>query len=358
MRAAAFPIFFFALAAGLPASEPAPQPGTTTAAAAPLLFRDDQVDPQAYAVMVEAQAEAVRLRFDHARELAAKGMAMAPGNPLGMIIDAGVRLYELQEDAEAKKVRDGRSMQDFLRRLEELVALSSAQEAAFPKAPWPKLHLGGAYGCRGLVNLYLKNYWTAYWDGKKGVDYLKQSVKLDKEQHNAYMGLGQFNYYAGSMGSVLQFLLFMHGDVELGLKQLETAAEKGSYAAWSARIFLAKVLITEVKDWARAEPYLRQVLTEYPESYHHWRYAMTWARGLGLNSAKAREVMEALAQRWDAGWRAPAYAEFAFEPTRLDLAKAYMDYGDAPKALPHLKALAKSRNSGIASEAQKLMAGL
>ncbi len=243
--------------------------------------------PAAYARMLQAQDAALNLdfggqpwpRIKEAEEL-------SPGHPLALVMEIGIRLFDIQEDLEAKKY-DKKKIEEFFTRDNGLIAMAEAREKAHPKSPYPKLHLGAAYGCRGLVNLYQSNYFTSYTDGKKGVDYLKQAVKLDPEQYNALMGLGQFDYYCGRLSGVLQFFLALNGNEKRGIATLEACAKKASYSATAASIFLAKVLSEDQKDWDQAEFYVRDGYRRYPNNYHQGRYMILLAEGFGLQSIKA-----------------------------------------------------------------------
>jgi tetratricopeptide (TPR) repeat protein len=319
---------------------------------------DSELTPTAMALINEAQREVLRLHFAHARDLCAQAEALAPLHPLPLVMDVGVRLYEIQEGIEAN-ILDPKSYHEFYAKEDALIRLASEREEEFPQSPYPKLHLGAAYGCRGLVKLYQKSYLQSYHDGKRGVEYLQKAVAIDPTQYNAYMGLGQFQYYCARLNGLLQFLLDLQGDEKQGIEKLKLCEAKGTYSAWACRTFLTSILIYDQRDWTTVGPYLDKVFRAFPENYHHVRMVATYAQGSGMENAESRDLMELACSQWDKGWRPPAYVkDFSLEPARLELARYYIKEGKYADARRHLEALDHSEDMGLARSASSLMVKL
>jgi hypothetical protein len=169
------------------------------------------------------------------------------------------------------------------------------------------------------------------------VEYLKEAVALDPQRYDAYMGLGQFEYYCGRLAGILQFVLALHGDERKGIEMLKQGASKGTYGAWACKTFLLKILVDHKHLYAEAYPYLKEVWAAFPENYHHVLYVLSFAKAYGLDKPESRELLEELCAQWDKGWRPPSYVtEFPLEATRIHLADYYMAHGEQDKAKAHL----------------------
>lgn len=349
--------FFIALAlasGAFAAVDPAPTP--VPASIGPWFPQaDDDLTPTAMAMVHEAQAEVLRLHFSKAKQICAQAEAMDPEHPLPLVMDVGVRLYEIQESIEGG-LKDEKIYGEFYAKVDTVIKLALEREQQYPKSPYPKMHLGAAYGCRGLVKLYQSNYLTSYRDGKRGVEYLQKAVDLDPARYDSYMGLGQFEYYCARLNGLLQYILALQGDEKKGIEMLKLCESKGTYSAWACRVFLVKVLVYDQRNWADVEPYLDKVYKSFPENYHHVGMAVTYAVGNGMDKAKSREFMELVCGRWDQGWRPPAYVtENSVEPARLELAQYYLKVGKDTEARRHLQALSHSTNDGLAKLALGLL---
>jgi hypothetical protein len=319
---------------------------------------DAELTPTAMDLINLAQEESLRLHFAKAREICAQAEALAPNHPLPLVMDVGVRLYEIEENIEAG-IEDERVYKDFYAKEDALIRMAEAREMRYPMSPYPKLHLGAAYGCRGLVLLHQHKYLSSYHDGKRGVGYLQKAVAIDPAQYNAYMGLGQFEYYCARLNGLLQFMLDLQGDEKKGIEKLKLCESKGTYSAWADRSFLTSVLIYDQRRWSDAEPLLDKLYKAFPENYHNVRMVATFAMGNGIEKPKSRELLEMACDAWDKGWRPPAYVkDFSLEPARLELARYYMKEDKSRHARRHLEALSHSDDAGLAKSAADLLSKL
>lgn len=319
---------------------------------------DGELAPSIMAMVMQAQEEVLKPDFERARQLCGEAEKLAPEHPLPLMMNVGVRLYEIQESMEAG-VADKKTYAEFYKKIEQLITMAELRETAYPLSPDPKMHLGAAYGCRGLVKLHQHKYLGSYRDGKKGVEYLQKAVALDSTRYDAYMGLGQFEYYCARLNGLLQFMLDLQGDEKKGIEKLQLCESKGTYAAWPARSFLVKVLSYDRRDWARLEPYLERVFKSFPRNYHHVRMVYNFALGQGMDKAKSREWMEQACAQWDAGWRPPAYVKnFGLEATRLELARSYAATKKTGEARSHLQALSHSEDPALVKLAAALLTTL
>jgi tetratricopeptide (TPR) repeat protein len=132
---------------------------------------------------------------------------------------------------------------------------------------------GMTLGTKGQWDLLRGRYVQAYFDGRKAVKHLKKCLKIDRGYHDAYLGLGVYDYQAGRLGGVLKLsvLLGVKGDVKRGLERIGLAAKKGRYAPRQAAQFLSSIYIIDERDFARALPIIEGLREDFPESpYFHF----------------------------------------------------------------------------------------
>jgi hypothetical protein len=98
--------------------------------------------------------------------------------------------------------------------------------------------------------------------------YAQKLLAVAPDAADAYLSLGTANYIIGSLPGFKKLLLGLagiHGDKQLGIKQLEIAAERGHYLRPFAKIILALTALREKKtEVARTQ--LKELATEFPEN--------------------------------------------------------------------------------------------
>ena len=210
-------------------------PGRAAGDAVPAvpLYTDQSLPAPVLRRLVEGQDLAMNMHYAEAAIRAA--MADAPEHPLGQVFLMATLLGRLQESFRGG---DREVPQQFFAEVDKLITMGEAQLKAHPESAYPRLYLGAGYGVRGLAKLYSGSYVSSYFDGKHGAAVLKEAVSIDPQLYDAYMGLGQFEYYCGTLGAVLQFVLALPGDPAKGLQMLQTCGDKGTYAAWPCKASL------------------------------------------------------------------------------------------------------------------------
>ena len=103
--------------------------------------------------------------------------------------------------------------------------------------------LGGMYGLRARLAVMQHRWITAYFDGKKAINNTRKSLKTDPEMYDAYLGLGMYEYYAGTLSGVIKILakFFLRGDAEQGVKYLKLCKEKGYFNSLAAELLLIEI---------------------------------------------------------------------------------------------------------------------
>jgi len=103
--------------------------------------------------------------------------------------------------------------------------------------------LGGMYGLRARLAVMQHRWITAYFDGKKAISNTRKALKTDPEVYDAYLGLGMYEYYAGTLPGVIKVLakLFLSGDAKQGVEYIKICKEKGYFNSLAAELLLIEI---------------------------------------------------------------------------------------------------------------------
>jgi hypothetical protein len=316
------------------------------------LYTDDNMPAPLLAELMRGQDLAMELRFDEAEAVIRGIMLQEPEHPLGDVFLLATLLSRTQEE-----FRAGRRRVDpaFIKQADALIAKAKAQQDAYPHSAYPRYYMAAGLGVRGLARLYAGSYFSSYRDGKRGAGLLKEAVAIEPELYNAYMGLGQFEYYCGTLGSVLQFLLALPGDPDQGLAMLKTCADRATYAAWPCRAYRVRLIVSDRQGYAAVEPELPALVARYPGNYD-FALAVFAALDAKVNTAALRGSAEEILRRVRHGWSPPVYARFDPQAAELSLALAYLEASQRSNALPHLEAVSRGPRQDLAQRAQDLLA--
>jgi tetratricopeptide (TPR) repeat protein len=131
------------------------------------------------------------------------------------------------------------------------------------------LAVGGIYGLRARLAVMQHRWWRAYVDGKKGISNTRKAVKIDPELYDAYLGLGMYEYYTGTLPGVVKLLakLIMSGDANKGLEYLNLCREKGYFNALGAKLLLIEIYTqpgSKYANTAMAVKWSRELRAAYP----------------------------------------------------------------------------------------------
>ncbi len=157
-------------------------------------------------------------------------------------------------------------------------------KAAKPRVSAEAFFVAGmSLGLRGQWRLSNRQYFKAYLDGKKAIKYLKRCVEIDPAFHDAYLGLGIFDYQAAVLPGVLRLgaLLLARGDRARGLARIREAIDQGQFANRQAASFLMTILQTQEKDYAGALVLARRLKADFPESLYMGGVEATLLAGAG-----------------------------------------------------------------------------
>jgi len=132
------------------------------------------------------------------------------------------------------------------------------------------LCLGGMYGLRARLAVLQHRWIKAYFEGKKAISSMRKAVKIDPELYDAYLGLGMYEYYAGTLPGVIKFLakLVMSGDAKKGIEYLTVCKEKGYFNALGSKLLLIEIFTQPGSPYANTElavKWSRELRAAFPE---------------------------------------------------------------------------------------------
>jgi hypothetical protein len=217
------------------------------------------------------------LRLDDARVAARELQQRYPEHPAGFLIMAETYWWEAQKDPHNKAIEDSYYQ---AQELAEKKAEAAIEAAKYSK-PEVLAYLASAHGSYARFEVTQKGgFYHAMRAGLRAHKYAEQVYALDPNYYDIYVGLGAFNYFAGTLPSVIKpfaWLFGAHGDKELGVEQLHTAMKKARYSATEARIVYYTALLSN-KEYAAALPILEGLMVDYPDNFVLYSWVTEWHR--------------------------------------------------------------------------------
>ena len=142
-------------------------------------------------------------------------------------------------------------------------------------------YLASAHGSYARFQVTQKGaYFSAMRAGLRAHRYADEAYQMDKNFFDIWVGLGAFNYFTGSLPSVIKpfaFLIGVRGDKDLGFQQLRTAIDRARYSQTEARIVYYTALL-EDKQWAPAFKVLERLLSDYKDNFVLYTWITDWHR--------------------------------------------------------------------------------
>jgi hypothetical protein len=234
-------------------------------------------DPAADRLIRNAMDATYHLRLNEARAAALELQKRYPDHPGGFLIAAETYWWEAQGDPENEKI------EDTYYRAQELAKNKAEAAVKADKYSKPEVvaYLASAHGSYARFQVTQKGaFYSAMRAGLRAHKYAEQVYALDKMYYDIYVGLGAFNYFAGTLPSVIKpfaWLLGAHGDKNLGVEQLQTAMQKARYSRTEARIVYYTALLSN-KEYSAAFPLLEGLIADYADNFVLYVWATEWFR--------------------------------------------------------------------------------
>jgi len=157
---------------------------------------------------------------------------------------------------------------EFLEQSESAVKLSEQRLDNNPNDTTMVFLLSGLHGYRSLVAASEKNYRVAMQSGVKGFSYTRQLLSIDANRPDAQIGRGMFYYMIGSIPSEVRWLTNIagiRGDVKLGFRELDKAANSDSAVRYDAMLMLM-YLHEKENEKSKALDYAVRLTDRFPDN--------------------------------------------------------------------------------------------
>jgi hypothetical protein len=305
-------------------------------------------DPSADRLIRYAMDATYALRLNDARAAARELQQRYPDHPAGFLIAAETYWWDAQEDPENKQTESNYYRAQEVAQAKE----ESAVKAGKYYKPELLAYLASAHGSYARFQVTQKDaYFSALRAGLKAHKYAEEVFALDKNYYDIYVGLGAFNYFSGTLPSMIKpfaWLFGAHGDKDVGIEQLQTAMQKSRYSKTEARIVYYSALLAN-KEYAAAFPILEKLMADYPDNEVLYIWATEWFREQRKNLEGAEYFEKVFGKEMK---RSPGMARYALvEKTNLQLAHARK--ADALQTIQRIRAI-PGADPGLYSKLQAL----
>ncbi len=218
-------------------------------------------------------AHVYNLEFENAEKEFRELTRMRPGDPAGYFFLAMVEWWRIMIDIDDES-NDAR----FYAALDGVIGMCDSLLEKRPDDVNAIFFKGGAIGFEGRLKFHRNDYLGAASAGKKALPLVRQALDLDPGNSDVLLGAGIYDYYADVIPSEYPFVkpltLFLPaGDRQKGLRELETASEKGKYASVEAEYFLLQIEYFYEKDFARTLALAVDLHAKFPANMVFHRYA-------------------------------------------------------------------------------------
>jgi hypothetical protein len=234
-------------------------------------------DPVADRLIRTATETTYQLRLTQARAAAEELQQRYPDHPAGFLIMTETYWWEAQTDPENDRIENAyyRAQEIAQQKAESAVKAGKYAPAEVTA------YLASAHGSYARFEVTQKgSFYHAMRAGLRAHKYAEQVYALDKNYYDIYVGLGAFNYFAGTLPSMIKpfaWLFGAHGDKDLGVQQLHTAMQKARYARTEAQIVYYTALLSN-KEYPASFPILEKLMQDYPDNFVLYVWATEWFR--------------------------------------------------------------------------------
>ncbi|MEA3307796.1 MAG: hypothetical protein U9Q34_08435 [Elusimicrobiota bacterium] len=194
-------------------------------------------------------------------------IAKYPNHPFGHFgkaMTAWAR-FEYQQERSNTKLDD-----EYVKLTDKVAEIGKAWLKKHPKDENAYMCLGGIYGLRARLAVTQHRWIKAYFDGKKAVRSMRKAIKINPELYDAYLGVGLYEYYAGTLPGVIGILskiFFISGNAQKGLDYLTLCSEKGYFNRTAAKLVLIEIYTQYKGKYSKPKlsvKWSEELMAEYP----------------------------------------------------------------------------------------------
>lgn len=209
------------------------------------------------------------LDFDVAQQNIQKVFAQYPDHPFAHFGNAMIAWSRYEYEFEKS---DEKQQKVFEQILDDSISGIKRWMKQHPDDPNAYMGIGALYGLRAMFSMRNRSWITAYFSGRKAISNLEKSLELDPTYYDAYFGLGIYQYYAGTLPSVIKILakiVAIKGNPDEGVKQLNLSREKAMFTADSSKLILIEIQNVRGSKYYNPQKsleYIRQLRAKYPKN--------------------------------------------------------------------------------------------
>ncbi|MCJ7578206.1 MAG: hypothetical protein MUO91_07115 [candidate division Zixibacteria bacterium] len=156
--------------------------------------------------------------------------------------------------------------------------------------------LDGVYGWMAKYYLDAGAKWKTFVNARKAKGYFEKTLKFYPDCFDAYYGLREYHYYAGTLPKLLRSflpILNFEGDTKRGMSELNLAKDKGKYSKDFTAYELVLIYLDKEE---KREDGLRMALglcEKYPQNFNFQLLCAQYYHYLGEDSL-ARSTIDRL----------------------------------------------------------------
>ena len=180
------------------------------------------------------------VKLDDAAKYFGEAMKKYPEHPMshfGTAMVAWARLEYLEDESNPELEKQYAKLTD------NAIAAGRLWLKKHPNDSLAHICMGGLYGLRARLAVLQHKWIKAYVNGKKALKSMRRTLEINPEAYDAYLGLGMYEYYAGTLRGAVKVLasLVMSGNAEKGIEMLNMCREKGYYNVIAAKLLLIEI---------------------------------------------------------------------------------------------------------------------
>ncbi|HSR13739.1 MAG TPA: hypothetical protein VLS90_19985 [Thermodesulfobacteriota bacterium] len=268
-----------------------------------------------------------------------QAVALAPDSPLpySFLAVSYLFFYETSLDPGEKKANEEamlKAVDECQPRAEKRIEKNSRDGEAY-------FSIALARMVKDRWEMVNKNYYRAFREAQSVWDNLEKAREINPDNYDTYYPMGIIHYYLAQLSGIARAtasLFLTSADREKGLRELETAAEKGFFLKDMAESNLVSIYNGYERQPARALPLARKLRQKYPLNYN-------FAFGLAdiLSSLGHTKEAESVAAEIEQGIRsgAPPYRPELWPRYYQVLGRIRLDAGDYDRAMEYLQTAAR-----------------
>ena len=187
-----------------------------------------------------------------------------PASRFGVAMASWARLEYLEDESSPELAKQYAQLTD------EAITVGKKWLKTHPNDTLAHICMGGLYGLRARLAVLQHKWIKAYTNGKKALKSMHKTLEIDPEAYDAYLGLGLYEYYAGTLPGAIKILakLVMSGNAEKGIGMLKTCADKGYYNVLAAKLLLVEIYTQHGSKYANPQEAVRMA-AEFRQMFPH-----------------------------------------------------------------------------------------